>query len=131
MVSLLDPVLDILPVDTVFVESLVEASLVLGKSGLEPGSVFAPVGLLLGIGPLGISVLDGGSVPDWVVVVLGHVSLELPDGDVLGVVGVHSLEGNSESVVDGGASRGIDFDGAQDGGEEEDNSESHFSNKNY
>ena len=65
MVSSLDPVLDILPVDTVFVEGLVESSLVLGKSVLEPDSIFVPVGFLLGIGPLGISVLDGGSVPDW------------------------------------------------------------------
>ena len=47
---------------------------------------------------------DGGSLPDGKVMSFGDVSLELPDGDVLGVVGVHSSEDLSPLFVNIGTS---------------------------
>ena len=103
MVVLSGPGLDIFPVDTIFVEGSVESGLDLSESLSKPHSVLVPVVSLLGGGPLVVSVLLGGSHPDWVVVSLGHIGLELVDGNVLGVVGVHGSEKGSPFLVDGGA----------------------------
>jgi len=51
----------------------------------------------------------------------GHVSLELPDGDVLGVVGVHSSEHGSPLSVNRGTVSGISSH-TEDGSDEKENS---------
>ena len=95
--------LDIFPDDTIFVEGCVESGPVLSESLSKPHSVLVPVVSLLGGGPLVVSVLLGNSHPDWVVMSLGHIGLELDDGNHPGVVGVHGFEKGSPFLVDGGA----------------------------
>ena len=103
MVGISEIGLDIFPLNTIFVEGCVESGLVLSESLSKPHSVPVPVVSLLGGGPLVVSVLLGGSHPDWVVMSLGHIGLELDDGNHPGVVGVHGFEKGSPFLVDGGA----------------------------
>jgi len=121
VIVLSSPGLDVFPVDTIFVESLVESLLVMCKSLLKPDSIFGPVVSLLNGSPRGIFVFVCGSFPDGIVVSFGHVSLELPDGDVLGVVGVHSSERGSPLSVNRGTVSGISSH-TEDGSDEKENS---------
>ena len=75
----------------------------MSESLSKPNSVLSPVVSLLGLGPLGVSVLQGNSRPDWFVMSLGHIGLELLDGNDTGVVGVHFLVKGKPFLVEGGA----------------------------